>query len=593
MAWRSWRRMRLKKPPLAGFCFLLALSVVAFTSFPSRCPGSYVEPGFQYLTLAEPHRKAIQPRRLWMNTTDSILWQRGGFGHRKGEQTPHGTNQGRQASHKPSLAYKQKNKPGDQLRQNHKQLKEKRKHNRQMRKHVMKKSSKESSKLWYESIPLRTNTEKKRELNDHFHALEREKVVMGPSRKGAPFYSFSVSNKRRLWSGSPGFVTLLKNSTVGQVGPQDQSKAGAHSPGAGQQYSELVNAFLSEAGNRLPFKNTTGAKRWADSLSQHPGEQGGRFWMDMAERLQTSEWCMKMTEDAFPARRKGGLRFGGKKPPWFTEDDVQKMKLLANSEVVSKTRIPAHGQILRVSLSAGQDTVSSDPKRPCLDGLCGLIKRPSDLYEVLAFHLDRVLGLNRSLPAVARKFKSHVLPYKYTNGEARPIIWWAPDIQHLDDVNNDQNSFALGWLQYQDLLQLQCGMVDSTAPLGKAPCLSIQHTEWTKLALFDFLLQIRRSEPSQLVFIDNAGRLLHPEAKLNFRLLEGIDSFPQTAVTMLQSGCLQNMLLKSLYMDQEFWESQGGFEGLRHLLETIDRRGQILLQYIQDHNLTVVKDLLL
>ncbi|KYO26984.1 protein FAM198A isoform B [Alligator mississippiensis] len=136
-------------------------------------------------------------------------------------------------------------------------------------------------------------------------------------------------------------------------------------------------------------------------------------------------------------------------------------------------------------------------------------------------------------------------------------------------------------------------MVDSTAPLGRAPCLSIQHTEWTKLALFDFLLQIRRTEPSQLVFIDNAGRLLHPEAKLNFRLLEGIDSFPQTAVTVLQSGCLQNMLLKSLYMDQEFWESQGGFEGLRHLLETIDRRGQILLQYIQDHNLTVIKDLLL
>ncbi|XP_006030341.2 protein FAM198A [Alligator sinensis] len=635
MAWRSWRRMKLKKPPLAGFCFLLALSVVAFTSFPPWCPNSYVEPGFQYLALAEPHRKVIQPRRLWMNTTDSVVWQPRGFGHRKGDQTPHGTNQRRQASHKPRLAYKQKNKPGDQLTQNHKQLKEKRKHNRQMRKrNIMKKSAEESSKLWYESIPLRTNTEKKRELNDNFHALEREKVVMGPSRKGAPFSSFSVSNKRHVWSGSPGFVTLLKNSTVGQVGPQDQNKAGAHSPGAGQQHSELVKAFLSEAGNRLPFKNTTGAKRWADSLSQHPGEQGGHFWMDMAERLQTSEWCMKMPEAAFPAQRKGGLRFGGKKPPWLTEDDVQKMKLLANSEVVSKTRIPAHGQILRVSLSAGQDTVSSDLKRPCLDGFCGLIKRPSDLYEVLAFHLDRVLGLNRSLPAVARKFKSHLLPYKYTNGEARPIIWWAPDIQHLDDVNNDQNSFALGWLQYQDLLQLRCGMVDSTAPLGRAPCLSIQHTEWTKLALFDFLLQvhdrldryccgfqpdpsepcveemlhdkcrnprelvlvhilIRRTEPSQLVFIDNAGRLLHPEAKLNFRLLEGIDSFPQTAVTMLQSGCLQNMLLKSLYMDQEFWESQGGFEGLRHLLETIDRRGQILLQYIQDHNLTVVKDLLL
>lgn len=35
--------------------------------------------------------------------------------------------------------------------------------------------------------------------------------------------------------------------------------------------------------------------------------------------------------------------------------------------------------------------------------------------------------------------------------------------------------------------------------------------------------QIRGSEPSHLVFIDNAGRPHHPEAKINFRLLEGID----------------------------------------------------------------------
>uniref|UniRef100_A0A8C8S553 Golgi associated kinase 1A n=1 Tax=Pelusios castaneus TaxID=367368 RepID=A0A8C8S553_9SAUR len=307
------------------------------------------------------------------------------------------------------------------------------------------------------------------------------------------------------------------------------------------------------------------------------------------------------------------------------------MKLLADSEVVTKTRIPAHGQILRVSLSASQDTFPSDSERDCLDGFCGLIKRPSDLYEVLAFHLDRVLGLNRSLPAVARKFNSPQLPYKYTNGAARPIIWWVSDIQHLDDANNDQNSFVLGWLQYQTLLQQRCGMVDSPATLRNTPCLSVLHTEWAKLALFDFLLQvhdrldryccgfqpdsaepcmeemlhekcrnptelvlvhilIRGSEPSRLVFIDNAGRPHHPEAKLNFRLLEGIDGFPDTAVTVLKSGCLQNMLLKSLYVDQEFWESQGGYQGIRHLLQAIDRRGQILLQYIQEHNLTIFKD---
>ncbi|XP_062424458.1 Golgi-associated kinase 1A [Rhea pennata] len=338
-------------------------------------------------------------------------------------------------------------------------------------------------------------------------------------------------------------------------------------------------------------------------------------------------------EPSGPSHR---LRFGETILPWFSADDVQRMKLLANGEVVAKTRIPGHGQILRVGLRAAPGASRADLDGDCLDGLCGLIKRPGDLYEVLAFHLDRVLGLNRSLPAVARRFGSHLLPYRYTDGAPRPIIWWAPDIQHLEDANNDQNSFALRWVQYQALLRQRCGTAGSSAAAaaaaaGRAPCLGIEHAEWSRLALFDFLLQVhdrldryccgfqpepsepcveemlrdkcrnpaelalvhilvRRSAPSHLVFIDNAGRPQHPEAKLNFRLLQGIESFPETAVAMLKSGCLQNVLLQSLYVDREFWESQGGSEGLKPLLQTLERRGQILLRHIQEHKLTVFRE---
>lgn len=49
-------------------------------------------------------------------------------------------------------------------------------------------------------------------------------------------------------------------------------------------------------------------------------------------------------------------------------------------------------------------------------------------------------------------------------------------------------------------------------------------------------------------------------------------------------------MLESLRLDQELWESQGGTEGLRPLLRTIDRRARILLRYIQEHNLTVFGD---
>uniref|UniRef100_A0A4X2M8V0 Golgi associated kinase 1A n=1 Tax=Vombatus ursinus TaxID=29139 RepID=A0A4X2M8V0_VOMUR len=357
------------------------------------------------------------------------------------------------------------------------------------------------------------------------------------------------------------------------------------------------------------------------------GAQGrtASSWPGSVEELQGSMWC-----DAGTAE---GHAEAGEIPPWFTADDVWKMRLLARGQVTGRARVPGHGQVLRVGFSVEevQNARSPDLGQLCSEGLCGLIKRPRDLYEVLAFHLDRVLGLYRSLPVVARHFHSPLLPYRFTRGEPRPVVWWAPDIWHLNDSNHDQNSFALGWLQYQALLRLRCGMAGSGAMLGEAPCLGVRHTEWAQLALFDFLLQVhdrldryccgfqpepsdpcleerlrekcrnpgelllvhilvRESDPSRLVYIDNAGKPLHPETKLNFRLLQGIDGFPESVVKIIASGCLANMLLKSLQMDPEFWDSQGGHQGLTPLLRTIERRGQILLEYIRGHNLTLFRE---
>lgn len=43
-------------------------------------------------------------------------------------------------------------------------------------------------------------------------------------------------------------------------------------------------------------------------------------------------------------------------------------------------------------------------------------------------------------------------------------------------------------------------------------------------------------------------------------------------------------------MDPVFWESQGGAAGLKHVLETLQRRGQVLLTHIQTHSLTLFRD---
>ncbi|NXB16088.1 F198A protein, partial [Rhagologus leucostigma] len=370
----------------------------------------------------------------------------------------------------------------------------------------------------------------------------------------------------------------------------------------------------------------------ASSPPESPREVAAPLSGRQARRKRLPMPLTHLRQEQAPGRSRRRRGVERDTPPWLSADDLQKMRLLSSGQVVSKTRVPAHGQIMRVGLravgdakgDAKGDVSPASPEGDCQDGRCGLIKRPRDLYEVLAFHLDRVLGLNRSLPAVARRFTSRLLPYSYTDSALRPIIWWAPDLQHLEDANNDQNSCALGWLQYQEMLQAH----KPTLVARDAPCSSIPHSEWSRLALFDFLLQVhdrldryccgfqpdlsepcveemlhekcrnpaelvlvhilvRRSVPSRLVFIDNAGRPQHPEEKLNFRLLQGIDSFPAAAVATLRSGRLQSRLLESLRLDRELWESQGGAEGLRPLLRTIDRRARVLLRHIQEHNLTL------
>lgn len=261
-------------------------------------------------------------------------------------------------------------------------------------------------------------------------------------------------------------------------------------------------------------RNVPGARNGAVTSRRQAGHPtpatGARRWPGSVEELQRSVWCGAETPELLSS-----LKTGGQVPPWLTEHDVQMLQLLAQAEVVAKARVPGHGQVLQVGFSSESalQNMSSGLSHLCSQGLCGLIKRPGDLPEVLSFHVDRVLGLRRSLPAVARNFQSSLLPYRYTDGSTRPVIWWAPDVQHLGDPDDDQNSLSLGWLQYQALLARGCSWP------SQAPCLGIHHTEWARLALFDFLLQVRGAgqgeggeqwkcgtwDPSRIVLLRMAG----------------------------------------------------------------------------------------
>lgn len=95
-------------------------------------------------------------------------------------------------------------------------------------------------------------------------------------------------------------------------------------------------------------------------------------------------------------------------PPWLSPQDVKDMRFLADAKVLRIKEV-SHGESPSLLIFEGETSGSvSNQKHTKLSNLCGgqcgVINSPVDNTEVFAFHLDRVLGLNRTLPAVSRKF---------------------------------------------------------------------------------------------------------------------------------------------------------------------------------------------
>ncbi|XP_005634381.1 Golgi-associated kinase 1A isoform X1 [Canis lupus baileyi] len=575
MASWLWRKLRGKRRLVIAFCLLMTLSVVTVTRFPPQHPATGPDSGpmelQEVMEAPGPHNRQALSSSWRQQARDLGFW--------KGWALPRNSIPmcAEEQGHRGTVDRSRKSPVGDS------------RHPGRVRRDITLASLGD----------LRLSTSRL--------VLLREDEVRSPGTKdlGPP------------WHDDP--IGEAQNDTGTLVGPltgPDMTALQAWRAAAG----------LTLRPRPVEGRNLPGARNRAVTgrpQAGHPTPTAeARRWPGSVGELQGSVWC-----DAESPGMLTSLRTSGQVPPWFTEHDVQMFQLLAKGEVVGKARIPGHGQVLQVAFSneGVLQNMSSGLSHLCSQGLCGLIKRPGDLHEVLSFHVDRVLGLRRSLPAVARKFHSSLLPYRYTDGSTRPVIWWAPDVQHLGDPEEDQNSLSLGWLQYQALLARGCSWP------SQASCLGIHYTEWARLALFDFLLQVhdrldryccgfepepsdpcveerlrekcrnpgelrlvhilvRSSDPSHLVYIDNAGNLQHPEDKLNFRLLEGLNGFPESVVQVLASGCLHNMLLKSLRMDPVFWESQGGRQGLKQALQTLERRGQVLLEHIRKHNLTLFKD---
>uniref|UniRef100_UPI0037E9B85A Golgi-associated kinase 1B n=1 Tax=Semicossyphus pulcher TaxID=241346 RepID=UPI0037E9B85A len=312
-------------------------------------------------------------------------------------------------------------------------------------------------------------------------------------------------------------------------------------------------------------------------------------------------------------------------PPWLSTQDVTAMRFLADAKVLRIKEV-SHRDSPSLLIFEGERSVSVTAQRhternPVCGGQCGVINSPVDNTEVFAFHLDRVLGLNRTLPAVSRKFSF------LHDGQPCPVVSWDASL-YPEGLAAGASTVRLTWGEYQSSLKQRCWH-KNISPKPDSGCSTVHHYEWSKLALFDFLLQIhsrldqsccgfrprlgdlcvelghhadcgdqkriqlanivhRGHDPRHLVFTNNKGFFDRNEDNLDFRLLEGIKELPEQAVSVLRSRKLREKLLQSLFLDQTYWESQGGRQGIDKLIDVIERRVKVLLTYINAHGIKVI-----
>ncbi|XP_060782760.1 Golgi-associated kinase 1B isoform X2 [Neoarius graeffei] len=242
--------------------------------------------------------------------------------------------------------------------------------------------------------------------------------------------------------------------------------------------------------------------------------------------------------------------YSQKSPPWFSRADIETMHFLSKCKI-SHVEVfkPENAPPAVLFKSVSRFNQSLDHAGDC-DGRCGVIKRPEDMSEVFAFHLDRVLGLNRSLVTISRRFHT-------PSGQLCPVTLYDPSVVPVPG----SSSGSLRWRSYQTSLQYRCWQHGVPKPEWR--CSSLHHHEWSKVTLFDFLLQNhqrldrnccgfrprpqdscvqlgyhrecsnvdnlelshivhRKSDPRRLVYVNNAAFFDRGEENLDFKLLEGI-----------------------------------------------------------------------
>ncbi|XP_067906030.1 Golgi-associated kinase 1A-like [Heterodontus francisci] len=259
----------------------------------------------------------------------------------------------------------------------------------------------------------------------------------------------------------------------------------------------------------------------------------------------------------------GGLA-SNKPITWFSQRDKQLVKFLSGGSVQKIDHLTRGKQVIRVILNINTSLPLEGSRDHCRAGVCGVVKGTSDLWEVAAFHLDRILGLDVSQPVVARQLQSRLLPYRYTDGFAKPVVWWNPQTSLRQGANQYLDSYFFHVAQFPSVFR-QCGEKQDEV------CVRDNSPQLEKLKLLDYFFQ-------DVAIILTSFDRNRDRRTVTFN---DLDWLPPNTLKTIASQCLPEMLLRSLYEDQEYWQSKG-LSSLLKLVEKVSKRAQALLKYIQE-----------
>uniref|UniRef100_A0A4W3J3Z6 Uncharacterized protein n=1 Tax=Callorhinchus milii TaxID=7868 RepID=A0A4W3J3Z6_CALMI len=249
---------------------------------------------------------------------------------------------------------------------------------------------------------------------------------------------------------------------------------------------------------------------------------------------------------------------------WFSQKDKELMRFLTQGSVQKIQYLTRRRQMVQVILATNTPFPVDGSGDQCKAGACALVKDLTNLNEVVAFHLDRILGLNVSQPVVSRQLTSWLMPHRYIDDHPRPVVRWDPSISLPQGANRYQDAYFARMVQYPSIFR-QCGTESDGV------CHQHASPELKRIKLLDYFLQEGEMLPSGSDDKNDQNAVTFASS----------DWLSPKALEVISSECLPGLLVLSLYQDREYWHSKSLHE-MGNLADRIGKRADVFLKQIQE-----------